>query len=62
LLEFTGVPDDYLKLRDIVLEKKKPRSVFVQTNTSIGPDGKVILHEYEASAEGMIESYLARFK
>eukprot|EP00475_Leptophrys_vorax_P029599 TRINITY_DN4364_c0_g1_i1.p1 TRINITY_DN4364_c0_g1~~TRINITY_DN4364_c0_g1_i1.p1 ORF type:complete len:726 (+),score=242.40 TRINITY_DN4364_c0_g1_i1:110-2179(+) len=61
--EFTGVPEDFLKLRQIVLEKKKPRAVFVQVNTTLSQDGtQVLLHEYEASAEGMIESYLHRLR
>ena len=48
------------KVRPVVLEKKTPRKVFVQANTVLGDDGKVILKEYEPTLEGMIQSYAER--
>lgn len=47
------------KLRDEVLKKKQPRKVFVQANTS-EKDGDYVLKEYEASPEGMIQSFADR--
>lgn len=47
------------KVRPIVLSKKQPRKVFVQANTVI-ENGKAVLKEYEASPEGMIQSYADR--
>lgn len=47
------------KVRPVVLRKKTPRKVFVQSNTVI-EDGKVVLKEYDATQEGMIKSYAER--
>ncbi|KAI9842780.1 MAG: hypothetical protein M1838_002978 [Thelocarpon superellum] len=47
------------KVRDEVMRKKTPRKVFVQANTVLDGD-KVILKEYEASLEGMIQSWAER--
>lgn len=47
------------KVRPAVLKKKTPRKVFVQANT-VEKDGKVELKEYEASAKGMIQSFVER--
>jgi dipeptidyl-peptidase-3 len=59
-LESTRVPEEWHKLRDIVLQSKQPRKAFVQGNTMIDQDGQVIFKEYEASAAGMIQSYIER--
>ncbi|XP_039283071.1 dipeptidyl peptidase 3 isoform X1 [Nilaparvata lugens] len=47
--------------RDIVMKFKQPRKVLVMSNTFIEGD-KVVLKRYKPSAEGMIESYIDRFK
>ena len=47
------------KVRPAVLAKKTPRKVFVQANTVV-EDGKVVLKEYEASVEGIIQSFAER--
>jgi dipeptidyl-peptidase III len=58
--DITHVDDFFAeKLRPVVLAKKQPRKVFVQANTVI-QDGKAILKEYEATPEGMIQSYAER--
>lgn len=59
-LESTRVPEDWDNLRDIVIQSKQPRKAFVQGNTVIDQDGQVIFKEYEASAAGMIKSYIER--
>ncbi|KAF2018927.1 dipeptidyl-peptidase III [Aaosphaeria arxii CBS 175.79] len=46
-------------VRPAVLKQKTPRKVFVQANT-VEKDGKVQLKEYEATAQGMIQSYADR--
>nr|XP_042907944.1 dipeptidyl peptidase 3 isoform X2 [Parasteatoda tepidariorum] len=51
----------FLKYREIVLERRKPRRLCVQANTVV-EDEKVKLINYEASPEGMIQSWLDRFK
>ncbi|EOD46075.1 Peptidase M49 dipeptidyl-peptidase III [Neofusicoccum parvum] len=58
--DITHVDDFFAsKVRPVVLSKKQPRKVFVQANTI--PEGdKVTLKEYEATPEGMIQSYADR--
>ncbi|KAL6718133.1 hypothetical protein ACLMJK_004220 [Lecanora helva] len=48
------------KVRGEVLRRKTPRKVFVQANTVVGEGGKVELREYEATMEGMIQSWAER--
>ncbi|KAI4162049.1 MAG: hypothetical protein LQ342_004361 [Letrouitia transgressa] len=47
------------KVRPEVLRRKTPRKVFVQANT-IEEEGKVLLKEYKATHEGMIQSWTER--
>lgn len=47
------------KVRDEVLKRKQPRKVFVQANT-FEKDGDYVLKEYDASPEGMIQSFADR--
>ncbi|XP_076354042.1 dipeptidyl peptidase 3 [Tachypleus tridentatus] len=53
-------PYPFLKYRDVIMARKKPRKMFVQPNTFID-DGKVELRNYDASHEGMIQSWIERF-
>ncbi|KAH8833631.1 aflatoxin-detoxifizyme, partial [Flagelloscypha sp. PMI_526] len=48
------------ELRDLVLRKKQPRKIFVQPNTVITDDDKVILKEYPLTPAGVIQSFLDR--
>lgn len=59
--ELTAVTDEFWggKLRNLVLQKKSPRKVFVQANTMIDGD-QVVLKEYDASLEGVIQSWAER--
>lgn len=58
--DITDVESLYADLvRPAVLKKKTPRKVFVQANT-VDVGGKVQLKDYEANAQGMIESYVER--
>ena len=59
-LDVTSVPEQWSSVRDIVINSKQPRKSFVQGNTVISKDGNVELKEYEASAIGIIESYVER--
>ncbi|KAK4047987.1 hypothetical protein OIV83_005021 [Microbotryomycetes sp. JL201] len=47
------------ELRPLVLAKKLPRKVFVQPRTLV-VDGDVVLKEYPATLEGVIESFVER--
>lgn len=47
------------KLRPEIVRQAKPRKVFVQCNTVLDGD-KVVLKEYGASPEGMIQSFVDR--
>ncbi|ORY02915.1 dipeptidyl-peptidase III [Basidiobolus meristosporus CBS 931.73] len=57
--EVTSVPDDWIPLRDIVLSHKQPRKLFVQANT-VREGDSVILKEYPATIEGIIQSFVER--
>lgn len=66
--DMTGVRGAFWaeQVRGIVLAKKTPRKVFVQANTfeegegEGGGKGKVVLREYEATCEGVIQSWAER--
>lgn len=47
------------KIRPEILRQAKPRKVFVQANTVLEGE-KVVLKEYEATPEGMIQSFVDR--
>ncbi|XP_062867238.1 dipeptidyl peptidase 3 [Trichomycterus rosablanca] len=51
---------DFLQLRETVLLRKEARKMFVQANTQIKGEA-VELEEYEASAAGLIQSFIQRF-
>ncbi|XP_055953137.1 dipeptidyl peptidase 3-like [Argiope bruennichi] len=57
----SGTKYPFLDYREIVMARKKPRKLFVQTNT-FEEDGKINLKNYEPSAEGMIQSWVERFQ
>ncbi|KAK3745455.1 hypothetical protein RRG08_046114 [Elysia crispata] len=50
----------FLHLRNIVMDRKQPRKLFVQQHTYID-SGKVQLKTYEPSASGLIQSFVDRF-
>lgn len=57
--------DDFFanRLRPQVIAQSKPRKVFVQANTFLeggGDDEMVVLKEYDATPEGMIQSFVDR--
>lgn len=56
-----GATYPWAKWRDIVLMHKKPRMIYIQSNTFIGGDGNVQLKTYDASFEGYIQSWIDRF-
>ncbi|KAI0022214.1 peptidase family M49 [Xylariomycetidae sp. FL0641] len=61
--DMTNVDADFWgkKVRDEVLRNKQPRKVFVQANTFLDEaTGKVSLKHYDATAEGMIQSWAER--
>ena len=58
--DITNVDDFFAqKLRPAVLAKKIPRKVYVQVNTIVEGE-KVVLKEYPATQEGMIQSFVDR--
>ncbi len=49
------------RVRDVVLRNKQPRKVFVQANTELDEaSGKVSLRHYDATPQGMIQSWAER--
>lgn len=59
--KYSHIDDSMLLKRQIVLDRKQPRRLFVQCNTKI-QDGDVQLHEYEASCAGLIRSNIDRYQ
>jgi dipeptidyl-peptidase-3 len=64
---YSQVPADLLALRDVVLAKKKERSLFVQPHLELVPaegaegEQEVQLRTFPATTEGVIQSFQARF-
>lgn len=58
--DMTGVDDVMAGYRDVVLRKKQPRKQFVEANTFLKGDGEVELKQYDATPEGLIQSYAER--
>ena len=58
--DMTAVDDVMAAYRDVVLRKKQPRKQFVEANTFLTKDGGVHLREYDATPEGLIQSYVER--
>ncbi|KAL8936847.1 MAG: hypothetical protein Q9216_004714 [Gyalolechia sp. 2 TL-2023] len=57
--DLSKVDGQYLEWRRIVLAQKQPKWVFVQANTFLDGD-EVSLKEYEATPEGVVQSWLER--
>ncbi|XP_054717217.1 dipeptidyl peptidase 3-like [Uloborus diversus] len=51
----------FLEYREIVMARKKPRIMFVQSNTVL-ENGEVLLKSYEPTHEDMIQSWIDRFR
>uniref|UniRef100_A0A915D4X9 Dipeptidyl peptidase 3 n=1 Tax=Ditylenchus dipsaci TaxID=166011 RepID=A0A915D4X9_9BILA len=52
--------DKMLRWRDIVVKRRKPRSIFVQSNLVKKDDDSVEVQEYQTTAQGLIQSALDR--
>ncbi|KAH9420608.1 bifunctional diacylglycerol diphosphate phosphatase/phosphatidate phosphatase [Dermatophagoides pteronyssinus] len=61
---YSAVNDDleypYLRFRDIVIDRKKPRRLFVESSTQLDSDN-VGLKSFESSPEGLISSFQEHF-
>ncbi|GFG31542.1 hypothetical protein Cfor_09198 [Coptotermes formosanus] len=55
-------PYPWDKWRDIVLAHKQPRKMFVQSNTILQKGNDVTLKTYEATYEGLIQSWVDHFQ
>eukprot|EP00850_Spirogloea_muscicola_P022074 SM000276S10286 [mRNA] locus=s276:43798:50772:+ [translate_table: standard] len=64
LVQLCRLGHEFVDLRRLVIAKKRPRPIFVQVHTVVEPgdDGKVQLQEFDAMPEGVIQSFLTRFK
>lgn len=58
---YAEVSEPWLSWRSIVLANKQPRKMFVQPNSVLEEDSKVKLKSYEASLEGLLQSWTDRF-
>ncbi|VDK42649.1 unnamed protein product [Anisakis simplex] len=50
-----------LKWRDIVIQRRQPRRLFVQSNTHLSQNGEVELKTYPETFEGVIQSFVERY-
>ncbi|GJQ76211.1 hypothetical protein Trydic_g1952 [Trypoxylus dichotomus] len=57
--KYTDVTNQWISWRDIVLANKRPRKMFTQPNMILNK--QVELKPYEASPEGLIQSWVERF-
>jgi dipeptidyl-peptidase III len=57
--ELTMPNERFLEWRKIMLANQEPKQIYVQANTIL-EDGKVVLREYDATIEGMIQSWAER--
>lgn len=58
--DLTNPDEIFLEWRRIMLAAKPVKEVFIQANTFVTDDGKVVLKEYEPTVDGMIQSWAER--
>ena len=58
--ELTAVDGIFLEWRKAVVVQRPADHVFVQANTFVDEDGDIFVREYEASVEGVIQSWAER--
>ncbi|XP_012526430.2 dipeptidyl peptidase 3 isoform X2 [Monomorium pharaonis] len=54
-------PHPWGRWRDLILSRKEPRKIFVQSNTFVDGSNNVILKNYESTFTGLIQSWIDRF-
>ena len=60
--EYSHVPEEMAKLRDIVMARKEPRKLLIQPHMKRdGTDGTIKLQTFPCTTSGMVESFVARF-
>jgi dipeptidyl-peptidase-3 len=59
--ELTTPDEKALRLREYAIAKRKPRPLWVQAVTDLDRSGQVVLREYPATAEGVIDSFVDRY-
>ena len=59
--KYSAVDDEWTKIRAAVIAQKKPRQMFVQPLTALDEAQGATLTTFDASVEGMISSFAARF-
>eukprot|EP00927_Polykrikos_kofoidii_P044581 TRINITY_DN38509_c0_g1_i1.p1 TRINITY_DN38509_c0_g1~~TRINITY_DN38509_c0_g1_i1.p1 ORF type:complete len:688 (-),score=112.04 TRINITY_DN38509_c0_g1_i1:21-2084(-) len=61
--ELTEVPEEFLALRRIVVQRKRPRDIFVQPTTVLDEStGDVSLKLYSATPLGLVQSFVDRYE
>jgi dipeptidyl-peptidase III len=59
--EYSEVPEDMARLREVVMARKEPRKLLIQPHMYKDSDGKIQLKSFPSTPEGMIESFVTRF-
>ncbi|KAK6728133.1 hypothetical protein RB195_005654 [Necator americanus] len=59
---YGNVSEQEVRWRDICVARRKPRRLFVQANTKMDDKGEVTLRTYDATAAGVIQSFVERYE
>eukprot|EP00811_Abedinium_folium_P035059 NODE_7887_length_1541_cov_8.449081.p1 GENE.NODE_7887_length_1541_cov_8.449081~~NODE_7887_length_1541_cov_8.449081.p1 ORF type:complete len:295 (+),score=65.35 NODE_7887_length_1541_cov_8.449081:471-1355(+) len=61
--DLTDVPEYFLRLRNIILGRRKPRDIFAQPTTVLDESsGEVMLRTYPPTREGVLRGFVDRYR
>lgn len=58
---YSKVNEEYIKMREVVMNRKQPRRIFVQSHTELNTNGTVNYREFDTSPAGVVDSFMTRF-
>jgi len=58
---YCKVDEEFMRYREVVVARKKPRRLMVQAHTHLDQQGKPQLKAYDSSPAGMIQSFVERY-
>jgi dipeptidyl-peptidase-3 len=60
-MSYSKVDDYHIRLRNIIINNKKPRTIYSQPTTYIDNEGNVQMKVYPDTVEGLIESFINNY-